>query len=58
MKIGKWGENSWIKVYGDNARGKTDIGMNIRQIISEENLNKSVARKWIITGARIVMGFI
>ena len=58
MKIGKWGENSWIKVYGDNARGKTDIGMNIRQIFTEENLNKSEERNWIITGVRIVMDFI
>lgn len=46
------------KAYGDNAKGRTDIGMNIRQIITEENLNKSVARNWIITGVRIVMDFI
>ena len=52
------GGNSWIKVYGDNAKGRTDIGMNMRQTITEENLNKSVARNWIITGVRIVMGFI
>ena len=58
MKIGKWGGNSWIKVYGDNARGKTDIGMNILQIFTEENLNKREERNWIITGVRIVMGFI
>lgn len=31
--------------------------MNIRQTITEENLNKSVARNWIITGVRIVMDF-
>ena len=38
--------------------GRTDIGMNMRQTITEENLNKSEVRNWIITGARIVMGFI
>lgn len=32
--------------------------MNIRQTITEENLNKSEVKNWIITGARIVMGFI
>ena len=48
----------WVKAYGDNAGGKTDIGMNIRQTITEENLNKTVVRNWIIIGVRIVMGFI
>ena len=50
--------NSWIKVYGDNAKGRTDIGMNMLQTITEENLNKSEVRNWIITGVRIVMDFI
>lgn len=59
MRIGKSRrETHGKKVYGDNAKGRTDIGMNIRQIITEENLNKSVARNWIITGVRIVMDFI
>ena len=49
---------SWIKAYGDNAGGKTDIGMNIRKTFTEENLNRSVVSNWIIIGARIVMGFI
>ena len=59
MKTGKSREGiSCVKVYGDNAKGRTDIGMNIRQIITEENLNKSEVKNWIITGARIVMDFI
>ena len=41
-----------------NTNGRTDIGTNIRQTVTEEKLNKSAARNWIITGARIVMGFI
>ena len=60
MRIGKSRREaiSCVKVYGNNAKGRTDIGMNMRQTITEENLNKSVARNWIITGVRIVMGFI
>lgn len=49
---------SWIEVYGDNAREKTDIGMNIWQTITEENLSRTVVRNWIIIGVLIVMGFI
>ena len=60
MRIGKSRRDaiSCVKVYGNNAKGRTDIGMNMRQTITEENLNKSEVRNWIITGARIVMGFI
>ena len=59
MRTGKSREGiSCVKVYGNNARGKTGIGMNIRQTITEENLNKSVVRNWIIIGVRIVRGFI
>ena len=41
----------WVIVFGNSVRGKTDIGMNMRQIISEENLKRSVAENWIIIGA-------
>ena len=48
----------WVIVFGNSVRGKTDIGMNMRQIISEENLKRSVAENWIIIGALIAMDII
>ena len=52
------GENLWLIADGNNAKVRSGIGMNIRRISTEGNTSRSVARNWIITGARIVTDFI